>query len=176
MNALQEKINRYKLYIVQDHALIEAHPKKEAYKNRLKNHRDKLNRLLVKQEKALNPPPHVEPPRHPGITFSEFEVLEKELERYAAELDRLEIPHPADASFGLILCNEDGGPVEWHEATHASVEITDFDRLHDFDILNDRLKTVGIKIPVHPSEIWEGDTITAWGTRPLYGYDIPLKK
>ena len=72
MNALQEKINRYKLYIVQDHALIEAHPTKTAYKNRLKNHRDKLNRLLEKQEKELNPPPSEEPQTHPGITFSEY--------------------------------------------------------------------------------------------------------
>lgn len=176
MNALQEKINRYKLYIVQDTALIEAHPTKTAYKNRLKNHRDKLNRLLAKQERELNPPPYVEPPHHPGITISEYEALEKEIENYINELDKLEIPYPQDICFYACLCNEDGGPVEWSDATFVSISITDFDGLHDYDTLNDRLKTVGIKIPVHPSEMWGGDTLTAWGTRRLCGYDIPLKK
>lgn len=128
------------------------------------------------QEKALNPQQQVDPPTHPGITFSEYEALEKELETYMTELDKLDIPYPKDVSFGACLCNEDGGPVEWSEATYISISITDFDGLHDFDALNDRLKTVGITIPVHPTEIWEGNTITAWGERPYYGYDIPLKK
>lgn len=176
MNALQEKINRYKLYIVQDHALIEAHPTKTAYKNRLKNHQAKLNRLLEKQERKLNPPPYIEPPHHPGITFSEYEALEKEIAAYISELDKLGILYPQDICFTACLCNEDGGPVEWEDATSVSVSITDFDGQHDFDTLNDRLKTVGIEIPVHPAEIWEGDTVTAWGIKSFYGYDIPLKK
>lgn len=176
MNALQGKIERYKIYIAHDHELIQAHPTKREYKNRLRNHQDKLNRLLEKRERELNPPPYIEPPHHPGITFSEYEALEKELERYAAELDELKIPHPADSIYSLLLCNEAGGPVEWHEATHASVEITEFDEQHDCSVLDDILKTVGIQVPVHPSEMWGGDSLTDWGTRRIAGYDIPLKK
>lgn len=77
--------------------------------------------------------------------------------------------------WSLYLVNQDGGPVDWQDATHACFEVYNFDGLHDFDWLNDLLNKANIAIPCIDLE-YTGEGETQWGRCPICGYDLTLDK
>lgn len=107
-----------------------------------------------------------------SLTPELYAALEEACSKYEASIPEGQAPR---WFWGLFLGNEDGGSVEWEEATYACLEVYDFDGRHGFDWLNDRLIEAGIAIPGTDAE-WEGEGETDWRRCTMYGYDIPLKK
>lgn len=107
-----------------------------------------------------------------GITPALYATLDSVCDKYEASIQEGKAP---EWFWSLYLCNDDGGPVEWQDATYACFEVYDFDGRHDFDWLNTRLLEAGIAIPATTAE-FTGDGETQWGHCRIYGYDLPLKK
>lgn len=171
MNALQEKIARYQEYCRADRELIAAHPDKRQYQNRLKNHEAKLARMQASLERKAAPAPEPEPII--PLTLEQYNTLESICINHEKAMQEATYP---DGFWGLTLCNDDGGPVTWQEATEACFQIFDYDNKHDYDWLSDRLQEAGIPIPP-PQTCTDGSGyLVHWGHCPVYGYILPLEK
>lgn len=167
MKALLEKIERYEAYLAEDKKLVKAHPDKQSYANRLRNHQDKLARMKEKLDRYQNPEPEPEP--HPGITHQQYLALEKACRAYESSITT------RDDFYTLTLCNEAEGPVSWEEAISLSFSVYDFDGKHDYSWLYSMLQEAGIPEPTWRETV-SGDALYAGDVVPLYGYELKLIK